>query len=69
MGDVANKDESDKCLDIAKAALQAGNLDKAARFADKALKLYPSDQVRTRLTILPCIGTYLRFASKAISCI
>ncbi|KAK9830407.1 hypothetical protein WJX72_011593 [[Myrmecia] bisecta] len=46
MGDIANKDESDKCLQIAQAALTAGNYDKAARFADKAMKLYPSDQVR-----------------------
>lgn len=45
MGDVANQDEAKKCLDIANAALQAGNLDKATRFAEKAMKLYPHDEV------------------------
>lgn len=42
----ANRGEADKCLAIANAALEGENLDKARRFADKALKLYPSDAVR-----------------------
>ena len=46
MGDIANHDEAKKCLDIANAALQAGNLDKAGRFAEKAMKLFPNDEVR-----------------------
>ena len=37
----ANKDEGLKCLAIAKQALQAGNVDKALRFAEKARRLYP----------------------------
>ena len=45
MGDVANHDEAKKCLDIASAALQAGKLDKAGRFAEKAMKLFPNDEV------------------------
>ena len=44
MSDVANLDEAEKCLEIAKAALQVGNLDKATRFAEKAMKLHPHDE-------------------------
>lgn len=49
MVDVANKDESRKCVEVARAALQAGDLDKAKRFAEKALKLFPTDEVETQL--------------------
>ncbi len=45
MGDVANKDEAAKALDIAKAALGRGALDRAQKFADKAMKLFPNDEV------------------------
>ena len=41
----ANKDAAEQSLDIAKSALAAGNLEKAQRFAEKAMKLYPSDEV------------------------
>ena len=49
MGDIANQDEARKCLEIATGALQIGNLDKATRFAEKAMKLYPNDEVRVLL--------------------
>lgn len=45
MVDVANQDEAKKCLEIATSALQIGSLDKATRFAEKAMKLYPNDEV------------------------
>ena len=45
MATEANKDAAVQSLDIAKAALVTGNLEKAQRFADKAMKLYPSDEV------------------------
>ena len=45
MGDVANQDEAKKCLEIASANLQSGHLEKATRFAEKAMKLYPNDEV------------------------
>lgn len=45
MADVANQDEAKKCLEIASANLQAGHLDKAFRFAEKAMRLYPNDEV------------------------
>lgn len=43
----ANKEEAQKCLGIAQGALQAGDLAKAARFADKAQRLFPTDQARS----------------------
>lgn len=46
MGDVANKDEAFKCLDIARAALKEGEHARAEKFAAKALKLYRCSQVR-----------------------
>ena len=45
MATEANKDAAVQSLDIAKSALAAGHLDKAQKFADKAMKLYPSDEV------------------------
>lgn len=42
----ANKEEAYKCLDIAEAALAAGDLAKAERFAAKAQRLFPDDKVR-----------------------
>lgn len=44
--DVANKDEAQRCLEMAKAALAARNADKAERLARKALRLFPTDEVR-----------------------
>lgn len=45
----ANKDEAEKCLSVAEAALQAGHLEKAERFCQKAQRLFPSDQARLLL--------------------
>uniref|UniRef100_A0A1I8GPB8 DUF1977 domain-containing protein n=2 Tax=Macrostomum lignano TaxID=282301 RepID=A0A1I8GPB8_9PLAT len=41
-----NRDESLKCLAIARSALSAADFAKAARFADKAVRLYPSDEAQ-----------------------
>ena len=45
MADDANKEQADKCLDIAREALAAGALEKATRFGEKAMKLAPNDEV------------------------
>lgn len=45
MGEAANRDEAFKCLQIAEASLAKGDLDKAQRFAEKAMKLLPSEEV------------------------
>lgn len=46
MGDIRemNKDEAFRCLAIAKAALQEGNVEKARKFAQKAANLYAGNR-------------------------
>ena len=44
----ANADEATRCLEIARGALQAGQYEKAGRFGEKAMKLYPNDEVNFR---------------------
>ena len=41
-----NKDESQKCIDIALKNLRLGQKDKALKFLHKAQRLYPSDKAR-----------------------
>ncbi|KAK2080703.1 hypothetical protein QBZ16_000557 [Prototheca wickerhamii] len=45
VGDHANRDEGARCLHIAEQALQAGDIAKATRFAEKSMRLYPNDEV------------------------
>lgn len=40
-GSLANKDEAEKCRDMAKTFLQRGDREKAVRFFEKSLRLYP----------------------------
>ncbi|XP_065063516.1 dnaJ homolog subfamily B member 14-like [Rhopilema esculentum] len=37
----SNRDEAEKCLEIAKRCLRSGHRDKAKRFLEKALRLFP----------------------------
>lgn len=46
MATEANRDAAEQSLEIAKGALATGNIEKAQKFAEKAMKLYPSDEVR-----------------------
>ena len=48
----ANKDEADNCLQIAEAALAAGDLGKAERFVAKAQRLFPTDAVREAIKLM-----------------
>ena len=41
-----NKDEADRCIQIALRCIQAGDREKARKFLNKAERLYPSDRVR-----------------------
>ncbi|XP_049337662.1 dnaJ homolog subfamily B member 14 [Astyanax mexicanus] len=52
-----NRDEAEKCINIATAALQAGDRDRAARFLHKAEKLYPTDRARVLLEALSRNGS------------
>uniref|UniRef100_A0A8C7AH87 DnaJ homolog subfamily B member 14 n=1 Tax=Neovison vison TaxID=452646 RepID=A0A8C7AH87_NEOVI len=47
-----NRDEAEKCVEIAREALNAGNREKAQRFLQKAEKLYPLPSARALLEII-----------------
>ncbi|KAK3879655.1 hypothetical protein Pcinc_015799 [Petrolisthes cinctipes] len=47
-----NKDEAEKCFNLAQKYFQEGNRDKAGRFAQKAERLYPSHKSREFLELL-----------------
>ena len=59
MATEANKDAAEQSLDLAKSALAAGNLEKAQRFAEKAMKLYPSDEVSSQAVNQRSVSTLL----------
>lgn len=41
-----NRDEAEKCINIATKALEAGDKEKALKFLNKAEKLYPTDRAK-----------------------
>lgn len=45
-----NKDEADRCIQIAQNAFSSGNIDKAEKFLLKAEKLYPTTRAKELLT-------------------
>ncbi|XP_034838167.1 dnaJ homolog subfamily B member 14 [Maniola hyperantus] len=45
-----NKDEAEKCIEVAQNAFAAGNLEKAERFLLKAERLYPTARAKELLT-------------------
>lgn len=45
-----NKDEAEKCIDVAQIAFAAGNFEKAERFLLKAERLYPTARAKEILT-------------------
>ncbi|XP_043401169.1 dnaJ homolog subfamily B member 14 isoform X2 [Chelonia mydas] len=44
-----NRDEAEKCIEIAREALEAANRERALRFLHKAQKLYPTETARVLL--------------------
>ncbi|XP_052755685.1 dnaJ homolog subfamily B member 14 [Galleria mellonella] len=52
-----NKDEADKCIDIAQNAFSAGDTEKAERFLLKAERLYPSARAKELLTRVRAAGS------------
>lgn len=51
-----NRDEAEKCIGIAREALEAGDRDRALRFLGKAQKLYPTDAARGERAAGPAPG-------------
>lgn len=43
-----NRDEAEKCINIATKAVSAGDKEKALKFLIKAEKLYPTDRAKGR---------------------
>lgn len=41
-----NKDEADKCIEIAEKCVREGNRDKAVRFLEKAERLFPTPRAK-----------------------
>lgn len=52
-----NRDEAEKCIKIAKTAIEAGDNDKALKFLNKAEKLYPTDRAKALLDALTRNGS------------
>ncbi|XP_039614130.1 dnaJ homolog subfamily B member 14 [Polypterus senegalus] len=52
-----NRDEAEKCINIARNALEAGDRDKALKFLNKAQKLFPTDTAKVLLDALTSNGT------------
>uniref|UniRef100_A0A6Q2X7B2 DnaJ homolog subfamily B member 14 n=1 Tax=Esox lucius TaxID=8010 RepID=A0A6Q2X7B2_ESOLU len=52
-----NRDEAEKCINIATKALNAGEKDKALRFLNKAEKLYPTPKAKALLESLTKNGS------------
>lgn len=50
-----NRDEAEKCVEIAREALNAGNREKAQRFLQKAEKLYPLPSARGEALGVPSL--------------
>ena len=48
----ANRGESERCLELARKALQAGDVARAERLTHKAMKLFPHDEVLLALALL-----------------
>ncbi|KAM6939820.1 dnaJ homolog subfamily B member 14 [Xenentodon cancila] len=52
-----NRDEAEKCINIATRALEAGDKEKAIKFLNKAEKLYPTDKAKALLNALTKNGS------------
>lgn len=67
MASLANKDEAEKCRDMAKTFLSRGEHEKAVRFLEKSLRLFPlpgvesmRDLAKVRL-IRPAVTFFFSF--------
>lgn len=46
-----NKDEAERCVDIATAALNSHQLEKAIKFLEKAQRLFPTEKAKGKKNI------------------
>lgn len=46
-----NRDEAEKCINIATKSLEAGDKEKALKFLNKAEKLYPTDRAKGNVNV------------------
>lgn len=51
-----NKDEAEKCIIVARAALKFGNIEKAEKFLLKAERLYPTTRAKELLARVRAAG-------------
>ncbi len=56
----SNKDEAERCIEIAIAALRDSEPDKARRFLEKAQRLFPTDKARCACNVNTCIAEIVR---------
>ena len=52
----SNRDEADKCLELAMKYVRQGNKEKAERFVRKAEKLFPSRRIQEVLNLVEQMG-------------
>lgn len=50
----SNKDEAQRCINIALNAIINKDQDKARRFLEKAQRLFPTDKAKSTLNVDPC---------------
>lgn len=62
----ANKGEAERCLDIARTAAATRDFEKAQRFVDKSMRLYPCDEVMPRAMSRRCLTSRLRVDQAAV---
>ena len=49
----SNREDSEKCINIAENSVRQGDIEKALRFLGKAERLYPSQRAKGLFYLLP----------------
>ena len=63
----SNRDEADKCLELAMKYVRQGNKEKAERFVRKAEKLFPSRRIQEVLNLVEQMGLGEEEKSEGVS--
>ncbi|XP_018009018.1 dnaJ homolog subfamily B member 12-like isoform X2 [Hyalella azteca] len=59
-----NKDDAEKCFDLARSYFEQGNLEKAVKFVQKAIKLYPCDRYQEFEEVIKRFGSGSKSSNK-----